>query len=302
MSVRLRLLNAYLRHIERPLFGRVTDPVKGRRRFERQAYIFNCPPFAVYLPDRIGGVDAPWCHGRLSCDKVILYFHGGGYVIGCAAVYRGMLSRLAIDTGGRACLPEYRLAPENPWPAALEDAQAMWTGLLDRGYRAEDIILGGDSAGGGLMLSLLSRICRSGDARPAAAFAMSPWTDLTLSGASYHDNARTEAVLPPHRTVSTRDAVISAERAREASPLFAEFPDCPPVFLQASRCEILRDDTLAMAEALRAQGAAVELDMWDDPPHVWPIFQGWLPEADEALARIAGFIRSQPRVPRQSGS
>lgn len=290
MSLRLHLLSTYLRKVEKPALARISEPAVARARFERQSNLFRDPPFSLYLQDELASVDVTWASSRSNNSKVILYFHGGGYVMGSAATHRAMLARLSAMTGMRACLPDYRLSPEHPYPGALDDGWAVWQELLRRGYSAQNIILGGDSAGGGLALSLLARICRNDSARPACAFAFSPWTDLTMAGESLISNAKTEAVLPIEIFPETRDRFLGDADPLKASPLWAKFPDCPPVFLQASHSETLRDDCLAMAQELRGQSVDVTLDMWDDTPHVWTLFQGWIPEADKALARVAAFI------------
>ena len=130
---------------------------------------------------------------------VLLYFHGGGYVFGSPKTHRAMLARLAGLTGMRACLPTYGLAPERPFPAAIEDARTAYTGLLASGVSADQIVIGGDSAGGGLVLALLGDICARGLAKPAAVFAFSPLTDLTFSGDSFRTNANSDVVLPASR-------------------------------------------------------------------------------------------------------
>lgn len=299
MSLRLRALKLYLRLVEKPWLARVGEPRDVRRGFERSARLFRSPAGTLYLPRRIGGMPGLWVACRPRKPWVILYLHGGAYIMGSPATHRAMLARLCALTGAEAFLPDYRLAPEHRFPAALEDAVATWQGLIDRGYPPGRIALGGDSAGGGLMLALLARICDSGGPRPGAAVAFSPWTDMTLSGASLVENARADPLLPAARVTEARDYYLAGADPADpgASPLFARFAGAPPVFLQAARTEILRDDTLRMAAALEAQGVAVTADIWDDAPHVFAIFQGWLPEADEALRRAAGFLRQTLPAP-----
>lgn len=303
MSLRLKLINAYLRRVEKPWLARVKTPAEVRAGFERSARLFRDPPLALYLPDRLDGVASLWAQVRPRRAGVILHLHGGVYLMGSPRTHRAMLARLSAMTGLRALLPDYGLAPERPSPVALEDALAVWRALVGRGYRPDEIVLSGDSAGGGLMLALLARLLAAGE-RPACAVAMSPWTDLTLTGASLAENAVRDPLLPVSRIEEARDFYLAgADPAGPGvSPLFAEFPGAPPVFLQAAETEILRDDTLRMAGRLRAAGAEVELDLWGDLPHVWPIFQGWLPEADEALARHARFITARLPAPRRCGS
>ncbi|ALG89268.1 MULTISPECIES: alpha/beta hydrolase fold domain-containing protein [Actibacterium] len=300
MSWQLRLLTLWLRRVEKPALARI-EPAVARARFERQGHMFRNPPYALYLQDRVGDVPITWASCRVRRPGILLYLHGGAHLMGSPFTHRAMLARLSAMTGQRACLPAMRLAPEHPFPASLDDAEAVWEGLVVRGYPPGRIILGGDSSGGGLMLALLARLLARG-VRPAAAFALSPWVDLTASGRSMRENAVSDPLLPASRLAEVRRYYLAGADPRDpgASPLFAAFPGCPPVFLQAARTEILRDDSLRMAARLRGFGAAVTVDMWDDPPHVWPIFQGWLPEADAALANIAGFLTSLSATPAES--
>lgn len=300
MSLRLRLLATALRRIEKPWLARVERPEDVRRSFDRSARLFRDPPYSLYLPGDLGGRPALHVACRPQRDGLILYLHGGAYVMGGMRTHRALLARLCRLSGLRGALPGYRLAPEHPFPAAVEDAEAVWHDLRARGHAAEQILLAGDSAGGGLALALLARILETGET-PGGLVAFSPWTDMTLSGESLHTNAEADPLLPAGRVGDARDYYLAGAPPDDprASPLFAEFRGAPPVFLQAARTEILRDDTLRMAERLRAAGAEVTLDLWDDVPHAWPIFQGWLPEADEALSRAAGFMRQRrPAPPR----
>ena len=309
MSLRLRLLKIWMRRIEKPRLNRI-DPLAARARFERSARLFRDPPFALYLHDRIGGVAVTWASVRARGDGVILWLHGGAHLMGSARTHRGMLARLSGMTGCRACLPDFRLAPEHPFPAALDDALAVWDGLLAKGYPPGRIVLGGDSSGGGLMLALLAQILARGQ-RPAAALAFSPWVDLTGGGASLSANAVIDPLLPAARFAEICALYLGAADPEDprASPVFADFPFCPPVWLHAAQTEILADDTRRMAGHLRRQGAEVELDLWHDLPHVVAILHGWIPEADMVLRSAAGFIRrrigrgvSRCHVRRSAGS
>ncbi len=302
MSWRLRLLNGVLRRAVKPRLARVTEPLRERRGFERSARFFRRPPFACFLRDRVGDVPGRWVSvrapGHIPDRSVLLYLHGGAHLIGSSRTHGALVARISALTGLRAFVPDYRLAPEHPFPASLEDARAVWDGLVARGYPPERIVLGGDSSGGGLMLSLLAEVLRDG-ARPAAAFAFSPWVDLTLSGASFSGNAARDPLLPRSQAELVRDFFLAGQDPADprCSPLFADFPDPPPVFLQAAETEILRDDTLRMAERLWSLGGEVHLDLCGDLPHVWPIFQGCLPEADAALERLAEWLTGVGAAP-----
>jgi acetyl esterase/lipase len=291
MSLRLRALNFWLRHVEKARLGRL-DVLAVRQRFDWQSRFLHPVRGAVCRPGRPGGVPAVFVGPAGAGPGLILWLHGGAHVMGSSRTHGRMLARLAAGAEVTACLPDFRLAPEHPYPAALDDAEAVWTALRETRDAAE-IVLGGDSSGGGLMLALLARLLARGE-RPAGALAFAPWTDLTGASPSLATNAGADPLLPVTRYTEAVGYYLGGAEAADpgVSPLFATFPDCPPVHLQVSRTEILLDDTLRMAEHLRGAGAEVALDLWDDLPHVAAIFQGWLPEADEVLRRAAGFVRA----------
>ena len=223
---------------------------------------------------------------------MILYLHGGGYVFGSSDTHRAMLGRLSLLSGLPACLPDYRLAPEHPFPAAVDDALAVNAALAGR---PGGVIIGGDSAGGGLALAVLAEILRQGGACPRAAFAFSPLTDMTFSAPSIAANAGSEVVLPAHRAQEIAELYLVGADPRDprASPLFADFRGAPPVWLAASDSEILLDDTRRMAERLRKQGVEVHQQIGHDFPHVWPFFQPFLPEARTTLRALAGWLKAR---------
>ncbi len=225
----------------------------------------------------------------------MFYLHGGAFVMGSPRTHAAMVARLVQLTGCPAVLPGYRLAPEHPFPAAIKDTQAAYSGLCGGGVPPERIVLGGDSAGGGLALSLLAQICTGGEVRPAGVFAFSPLTDLTFSGESFRSNAARDALLPASRDRDLlRFYLQGADPARPlASPLYGDFPAAPPVFLTVGDTEVMLDDSRRMAARLRENGVPVEIRVERDLPHVWPIFWRYLPEADATLKGVAGWIRQQ---------
>jgi acetyl esterase/lipase len=187
-------------------------------------------------------------------------------------------------------VPDYRLLQVAPFPAAFDDALAAWDHLR-RGRAASDIVLAGDSAGGGLALAVLAHVLERGE-RPAGVVVFSPWTDLTLSGESLA-SAR-EVLLPVERMAEVAGQYLAGAEAGDprASPSFAEFREPPPLLIQVGSGEALRDDSERMAARLRAAGGAVDLRVWDDCPHVWQLFDGWVPEARAALREAAGFVQT----------
>lgn len=301
MSLRLEAVSLFLRLVEKPRLARATNPLAVRAMFEATAArAFRFPAGANRTEARIEGpagpIRAEWLsRGRPDRRAVILYLHGGAYLMGSCATHRHVAAALAGHAGARALLPEYRLAPETRWPGAVEDALACYRDLLANGYEPARIAFAGDSAGGGLAFALLVAARAAGLPDPAAIAAFSPWLDLTLAGRSLRRNARSDPMLPAGRIEETRDFYVSAADAGAptASPLFADLPDPPSVLIQASRIEILEDDAARMAEKLRAAGGDVRLEWFARAPHAWHLFRGYAPEADEALARAGAFLRDR---------
>lgn len=298
MSARLALLNVLLRQIERRALKRVKEPDNIRRRMELETRLFFRPKRGTPITRET------LAHGQASVSALkigkgkggtLLYFHGGAYIFGSANTHRRFAAKLAADNALTAYAIDYRLAPEHPFPAAIDDASTAYQALLGRGHK--NIVLAGDSAGGGLALALLHLILAKGLPRPRAVVAFSPFTDQTLQSLSVKSNAASEAMLPVERMQEVREMYLKKEAAKNplASPLFGIFTNAPPVFLSVSTTEILRDDTLAIAAKLRAQNVQVTLDILANGPHVWPFFFGYLPEADATLEKVKAFLTPPTR-------
>ncbi|MHA7875029.1 alpha/beta hydrolase fold domain-containing protein [Roseivivax sp.] len=289
MSWQARLFDKPLRYVVKPLLARLIDPARAGRvdLFRR---LLRRPPYLRHLvrPGGLHWISTGPCRG----GAVILYFHGGGYVAGSPEGYLGPLGLLSGLAGIEVCAPRYRRAPRHVFPAAFEDARAAWDRLIAQGYAPGQIVLGGDSAGGGLALALLGALCRAGTP-PRGAFAFSPWTDLALTGESLHLNAEADPVLPAGRLGEVAGLYLGGADPRDprASALYGDFPGCPPVFLQYGAGEILRDDSTRMAARLRDFGAEITEEARPDLPHVWQLFDGYLPEARESLEVTAGWLR-----------
>ncbi|KUF12595.1 alpha/beta hydrolase [Pseudoponticoccus marisrubri] len=291
MSLTRRILNLWLRWTEKPMLARAQDPLALRRAFDRKAgLLFRAPRGMAFRRAPIGGVPATHLSGPTGAP-VLLYLHGGAFIMGSARTHRALAARIATGAGLALCLPEYRLAPEHPFPAAPEDALAVFDALVAQGHR---VVLGGDSAGGGLALSVLAEILRRGGPAPLGAFAFSPLTDLGFSGASVRDNAGSDVLLPVSRIHDIVDLYLPGQDPADprASPLFADFNGAPPVWLTASDTEFLLDDTRRMAARLRAAGVDVTERIARDLPHAWPLFHGFLPEARQTLKALDGWLNS----------
>jgi acetyl esterase/lipase len=225
-------------------------------------------------------------------QRTILYLHGGGYIGGAVAQYRWLVGTVALRCNAQVFALEYRLAPEHPFPAALDDTVDAYRWLQSQGIDASHIVVGGDSAGGGLTLSFLLTARDRRLPLPAGAFFFSPWTDLASTGESVKTNARSDDVL-----VYGEGALIAPMYAAalpfddpRVSGLYAELKGLPPMLIQASASEMLRDDSVRLAQKARAAGVDANVRLWDGVPHVWQIFTG-IPEAREALAGVAEFCR-----------
>ena len=222
----------------------------------------------------LSGMKAAWMrlerpHRHARC---VLYCHGGGYTSGNLGYSRVLASKLVRSTGLDTLSFEYRLAPEHPYPAALEDAFRAWDHLMYLGYGAKDVVLAGDSAGGNMALVLSLALRRSGRMLPGALLLMSPWTDMTASGASYGERAEADPILTNEYIQAVREAYApGADYSRpEFSPLFGDFSAFPPALIQVGTHEILYSDSERLAERLKAAGCYCRLEVWEN---MWHVFQ-----------------------------
>lgn len=300
MSWQADCLKPLMRGLVRPVMARTETPELARARFRKTTdRWFRKPPFTLLQQGRAGTIPGLWISNRPRGEGVVLYFHGGAYMIGAPETHSAMLAELARRIAARVFAPRYRLAPEHPFPAAFDDALAAYDGLIAQGHTADGIVLGGDSAGGGLALALLAHLCHAGRP-PAGLFAFSPWTDLTLTGASLVTNARRDQVLPAHRLTEVRGHILGGARPGAAddprlSPLYAHFPAAPSVMIHVAESEILRDDSMRM----RSRLPGAEIRLAGDLPHVWPLLHNYLPEARATLDETGAFITRC--LPRPSG-
>jgi epsilon-lactone hydrolase len=231
-------------------------------------------------------------------DRVIMYLHGGAYQLGSPATLRHLVALLGAAAQARAFSVDYRLAPEHPFPAAVDDAVAAYRWLLAAGHDPASVAIAGDSAGGGLTLATLVALRDSGDALPAAAVAMSPWTDLALTGESLRTRADVDVMLKPAGLPQTAALYLAGADPRHpyASPLYADLHGLPPLLIHVGDAEVILDDSTRFAARARAAGVAVTLQIWDEMPHVFQAFAGLLPEADQAVAQIGSWLREHVRA------
>ena len=239
-----------------------------------------------------GGVPAVRVAVPGSGGGVVLYLHGGGYVVGSAHGYRGLAGELGRAAGMDALVVDYRLAPEHPFPAAVDDAVAAYRALRASGLAAGKIVLAGDSAGGGLTLATLVKLRSEGDDLPAAALLISPWADLTGRAASLDGKRAEDPSLTPEGLVACAGHYLAGQDAAHplASPALADLAGLPPLLVQVGSIEILLDDALAIAARAGAAGTSVRLEVHPGLPHVFHAFHFMLPQAKAALDEAGRFL------------
>jgi monoterpene epsilon-lactone hydrolase len=274
----------------------------ARAKFDPPEFLRKpVPAGAQITPVHEGGIRGEWVawRGQSAQPMTVLYLHGGGYV-GCSPVtHRQFTVALARTAQARIFAPDYRLAPEHQFPAAVEDAVQAYRWLLAQGVEPQKLVIGGDSAGGGLTISTLVALRDAGLPLPKAAFAFSPWTDMAATGASLQRNEATDSMFYAASVQRCAHFYLgeASPQTPLASPLYADLHGLPPLRIYVSGSEILLDDSVRLAERARADGVAVELQIRDGLIHVWPIFYGMFPEAAETLDELAVFLQRQLNLP-----
>src|SRR5437016_307078 len=263
-----------------------------RASYELIADFWPVPDDASITPVEVAGRPAEWvaAPGARS-DRTVLYLHGGGYVIGSLATHRDLATRVSRASASRALLLDYRLAPEHPFPAALEDAMAAYRWLLLNGHDPRRLALAGDSAGGGLTLATLVGLRDAGGSLPSAAVCLSPWADLALLGESMESRANDDPAVDRMTLQRWADQYLAGIDPRQplASPLYADLSGLPPLLLLVGTAEVLLDDAARVAQKATAAGVEVVYEQWPDLGHVFPAYAN-TPEAAEAAALIETFL------------
>lgn len=276
-------------------WGRTT-PVEQMRLDWDELFASDRAP-AKSQPVSAGGVDATWIsEPGVREDKVVIYFHGGGFQVGSVRSHCELIVCLSAASGCRMLGVDYRRAPEHRFPAAVLDACAVYEWVLAEGIQPSDVAFAGDSAGAGLALSALLSLRKRARPLPAAAVLMSAWTDLTASGQSYESRASSDPIHQRPMIVAMAKNYLGESgdpRDPLASPLFADLTGLPPMLIQVGDRETVLDDSRDLAEKARGVGVRVELQVWDHMIHVFQQFPSELPEAREAIRSAGAFLRNQ---------
>lgn len=256
----------------------------------------QAPDGVTCTPVDAGGVSAEWSVAAgVDEAKVVLYVHGGGYVMGSAGSHRDMTGRLSKAAGARVLSLNYRLAPEHPFPAPVDDAVTAYRWLLAQGISPGNIAVAGDSAGGGLAIATLLSLRDAGEPLPAAGIGISPWVDMEGTGESMTTRAAVDPVVQKEGLLGMAKLYLGDADPKSplAAPLHADLGGLPPLLLQVGDAETLLDDSTRLAEKARAAGVDVTLKVWDEMPHVWHLFAPILPEGRQAIDEIGSFFQTR---------
>ncbi|HEY7639081.1 MAG TPA: alpha/beta hydrolase [Steroidobacteraceae bacterium] len=286
-----------LRHWFKPMLARAPDAPAARRIMNGR---IRPPPRGVRVEaGTVGGIAGEWMTADgVSTVATLLYLHGGGYFACTPQTYRPVTSSYA-RAGFKTFVPDYRLAPEHPFPAGLEDAIAAYRGLLES-HAPQQLVVSGDSAGGGLTMALLLSLRERGMPMPAAAVLFSPFVDLAATGESARTNRERCAMFYGGDSFAIAAKYYLGEagdrRAPLASPLYADLRGLPPLLIHVGADETLLDDSRRLAERARQAGVKVEIKIWPAVPHVWQLFQGWIPEGRSSLREAGTFFAREVRA------
>jgi epsilon-lactone hydrolase len=282
----------------RPILENATV-AERRQGFDMLAAKFPMAPDIVCEKVDAAGVPAEWVVAPgAETGRVLLYLHGGGYVIGSINTHRDLAGRLSRAAAARVLLIDYRLAPEHPHPAAVQDATAAYRWLLRHGATPARTVIAGDSAGGGLTVATLVALRDAGDALPAAGVCISPWVDLEGLGESITTKASVDPIVQRQGLVWFANLYLGGANPRTplAAPLYADLHGLPPLFIHVGTAETLLDDATRLGEHAKTAGVDVTLEAWEEMIHVWHLFAAMLPEGQQAIERVGEYIRQRTAV------
>lgn len=278
--------------------GTTGTPVEQQRRgWEEAVSGVVLPPSITITAVDVGGIPGEWVTSseQQTDDTTILYVHGGGFTAGSCKTHRELAARIVEASGSRLLLIDYRLAPEFPCPAAVDDVVTAYRWLLDSGLVHEQIVIAGESSGGALIIAALVKLRDAGVSQPAAAVLISPWVDLTMSGPTIESRAEVDPLTTKAGLEEASRYYLSGCDPRDpiASPLFADLQGLPPTLIHVGDHEILLSDSLQLAAKMQAAGVNVQLAIWDEMWHVWHGWAADVPESREAIIQIGEFIRQR---------
>jgi acetyl esterase/lipase len=299
MSLEAELIRVGARLFIRRANRANTSIAKQRESMDAYARRVPQPPRGTTTVRKVLGLVPAVRVARPQSDsnRVVFFLHGGGYIAGGPALYRQVTWRIAEAARAAVFAIDYRLAPEHPFPAAIDDAFAAWRALLAEGFDPRRCVLLGDSAGGGLALALALKLRDEQIPTPAAIVAISPWTDLAITGLSAQAGASDPMLNASELAPMAAQYLAGADpRNPYASPLYGDPHGLPPTLIQVGSDEVLRDDAIRMATRLKDAGCAVTLEVWPRMPHVWHAFAPIMPEARRAIVRIGEFVRQSTEL------
>jgi acetyl esterase/lipase len=271
------------------------DVGQSRARFEKMGELLGRPADAKCETVKAGSVPAEWVDAP-GCDpsRAVLFLHGGGYVIGSINTHRRLAYNISAASGARVLVIDYRLAPEHPFPAAVDDAAEAWRWLLQQGFSPQRLAIAGDSAGGGLTIATLVNLRDRKLGLPACAVAISPWVDLEGAGTSMTARASDDPMVQKDGLTWMAGLYLNGADAKTplAAPLHAELAGLPPILIQVGTAETLLDDATRIAQKLHRAGVTVRLAVWPNMLHVFPLFAPILSEGGEGCTEIGAFIRN----------
>lgn len=292
-SMRSQLLAIFLRMTVKKRFTKSGDVIKERESMDKMsAMSVKAKPGRIEV---LGGIAGEWHEAQAgSKETVVLYLHGGGYVLGSPTSHGGMAAMMANLAQARVFVLAYRLAPETPFPGALDDAKSAYKALLEKGEKPEKIVIAGDSAGGGLAVALMVALKEEGVPLPAAGVCLSPWADLSFSGDSMQANAKADSILCRESLAWLGKQYLAdlAPNDPRVSPIFADLTGLPPLLIQVGSDEVLLDDAIRLNKIAKKAGVDSKLEVWNGQVHVWQLMSKLIPEARQALQSVGTFIKT----------
>ena len=269
-------------------------PQELRVVFEKMGDATPIPPDIKREKVNAGGIDGEWISApNASADRAVLYVHGGGYVIGSVNTHRDLMGRISRASGARVLGINYRLAPEHPFPAAVDDAVGAYRWMLAQGLKPNRIAVAGDSAGGGLTVATLVAIRDAKLPVPGAGVCLSPWCDMEGIGESMKTRAAADPVVQREGLLGMAAAYLGGQNPRSplAAPIYADLKGLPPLLIQVGDAETLLDDSTRLNDRAKAAGVKTKLEVWPEMIHVWQLFASFLPEGQQAVDGIGSFLK-----------